>query len=266
MRGFKRPWRVRLAAFVEHRAARVAPQRWRGAVRRGAARLLPRPLAVLGMPKTGTTTLWASLHAQYGYGVTHAHRFDRLEWPAAGGKGRAVVVPVREPVGRAVSSFFWDRAVERRGDAGAWDVSAERLAEEFLERRGAADESETWFEDEVERTMGVDVYAAPFGARGWERRGGADGGYELLLVRVELADRDKLEALRGFTGRARLQLLNTNYAEDHAYGEAYRRFKAEARLPHSCLARLLEGRYARHFYGAEEREVVHRRWCGEHRD
>ena len=82
----------------------------------------------------------------------------------------------------------------------------------------------------------------------------------MLLMRLELDDVDKECAIADFLGEPSFSMQSANVGESRDYADGYRRFKREARLPPDYVERKLASRYAQHFYSAEERREIARRW------
>ena len=183
------------------------------------------PIIVYQMGRVGSASVANSLRMQ-GYDfIFHVHRMhpqnikkvreeyiSHNERPPKEDMGmklyRHVALPgrpaefislVRDPVSRNVSAFFrnFKRFTGTRHED--LDLPMEELAEVFIKNYNH-DVPLNWFDDEPKQTLGIDVYEYPF-----EKRKGygiiEKGSFRLLILKLELEDRDKERALgRGFRG------------------------------------------------------------------
>jgi hypothetical protein len=182
-----------------------------------------------------------------------------------GVRGRWKIVSlVRDPVARTVSLFFHSfpfsfvglgpPVCETPDDASR--LLSLYLGDWALGHRFALD----WFDAEVRDVFGIDVYATPFPrAEGHALYRGAT--CDLLVIRLEDLDRCGRRVLQEFLGIESLELVTANRGDDHAYAEAFRRFKTTATLPASYLDLMYDSRLARHFYSDAERAAFRARWA-----
>jgi len=242
------------------------------------------PVIVYQMGKVGSTSLTHSLDQHGVWPVHQVHRLDpsHLEeikrhrtdrgldntFPDVHKRGlqvyREIVEPrqsaklislVRNPVDRNVSAFFYNFVdVEEQYE----DCSASELIPPFLEAY-SHDVPLTWFQREPEVTLGIDVYDTPFPhGRGYIKL--QNGPFELLVLRTELPDNKKAEAVQRFLGLTEFQIQRRNTGQNKEYAETYDSFKQRITLPDSYLDRMLQSQYAQHFYSAEEIERTYDRW------
>ena len=177
-----------------------------------------------------------------------------------------VITLVRDPVARNLSSFF--QVAERRFglDLGRLGSAVEReatwmeLTDAFLDRFDEHDVPDRWFDDELRTALGVDVYEAPFPARGWSLH--ASSAADVLVLQLERLHETAKEAFPAHLGVPVLPLAPVNVGGSKDYGRLYERFISEIRLPKAYLDRAYASRYAKHFYTPIEREELARRWAG----
>lgn len=118
-----------------------------------------------------------------------------------------------------------------------------------------------WFDDEFLPATGVDVYREPFEqARGWMIL--RQDGCEVLVLRHDLADPVKSEALAAFLSIPPPKMLRANEAEAKPYSALYQEVVQRMTLPEDYVSRMLTSRYARHFFPLQERRQLAERWCG----
>ena len=242
------------------------------------------PLLVWQMGKVGSTTLAQALQGVSGLPAFHVHRLDarhmvrvRRQLVERGttlgpgyhlglalrrqivrsGRPARVLTLVREPVGRNLSAWF--QVMKRFAPRLATGNPApEAVVEAFLERY-THDEPLTWFDDELRAVTGLDVYGRSFPHdHGWMRLG--DHRWDVLVMRHDLPDEQKLAVLRETWDLDLPPLRATNLTRESSEADLYRRVLSDVRLPAAYVDRLLDSRYARHFYEAKDRRRIRRRW------
>ena len=174
---------------------------------------------------------------------------------------------VRDPVARAVSAVFQSPELARVSGvslAGAQpgELDVKRTVAwiaESIGQQGAADYPERWLARELLPVLGVDVFAHAFDrARGYRIIEGPRG--RVLLLRTEDLDRRLGAALQDFYGLGHaptVQRSNVRRGLRADYGEVLE----QLRLPESLVDRIYAGRFARHFYAADEIETFRGHWC-----
>jgi hypothetical protein len=172
-----------------------------------------------------------------------------------------IVTLVREPVARAVSSFFhrldWYLPHWQKQHAEG-RLRIEHLTEMFLEheRPWEAD----WFELELKQTFAIDVYQQPFDHnRGWQVYRRTDGQLRCLLIRTEDLRRQGKTALEQFFGIPFGEIESVNTGEEKPQGALYKPFQ-EAGLPEYFVEKCYSTKLARHFYTQEELDAFKRKW------
>jgi hypothetical protein len=181
----------------------------------------------------------------------------------AGGQLRVITI-VRDPMAHNISLFFqvFDQyagtSVQQSG------CSVDELIRIFLERY-VYSRPLTWFDAELKTTLGIDVFQHPFPVeRGYAVV--AAGDISLLVLRSELEDRQKADAIAKFLGLKDFKILRSNVTSEKAHGPLYEEFKRCIRVPDDLLKQLYESKYARHFYSDEERARLRARWRGDLRN
>jgi glucosyl-dolichyl phosphate glucuronosyltransferase len=285
--------RNRLGRAIRHYASKIAPRTTarieaRAAFRNGSAR----PILVYQMGKVGSTTVVESLsRASLPNAVLHLHAISddvaryRREHLAAGAGvpyhlelGAAVAAElsrgddrrckiislVRDPIAVQISSLFEvpEFASPEMREGGKIDAvkAAASLRKSLAEPR-ALDYIFDWFDREVARVFGIDVFAHPFpkaeGVRAF-RGEGAD----MLLLRLEDLDRVGPEALARFLGLpAPLELVRANVRAGASGGDAYRELMGQLTLDIEVCDKIYSSRFARHFYDDAEISAFTAKWC-----
>lgn len=176
-----------------------------------------------------------------------------------------IVTLVRDPIARNVSMFFqtthrWLALDPQRARyAEDPDSLMEELRERFFEHFAGHDFPDTWFDSELRRFFGIDVYEEPFGtSRGYQIY--ANDKVQVLVIRAEDLRACASAAFRDFLGVDVHELRDVNVSDEKSYASVYRRFVETVNLPATYLARMYGSRYARHFYTQEELDAFRRRW------
>lgn len=179
-----------------------------------------------------------------------------------------IVTLVRDPVERDVSGYFqhaeWRSPHLRYRDGRVLTDHAGAFVADLLERFQRYDEATdyacTWFEDELERVFGVDVYAQPFDhERGFSiiRTDTA----EVLVIRLSDLDRVFQSAMTEFLGlRGPITLVRTNETGRRAIAQVYQEVLRLLRLDRPTCERIYGTRLARHFFTDRMREAAIDRW------
>ncbi|MEZ5540430.1 MAG: putative capsular polysaccharide synthesis family protein [Pseudomonadota bacterium] len=171
-----------------------------------------------------------------------------------------VITLVREPVANNVSMFFQIIDQYLGTDLAHADCSIDALIDVFIAQYTHS-RPLTWLDAEVKTHFGIDVFEHPFPV---------EQGYtvinrdriSLLVLRVELDDRVKAQAIGDFLGLDNFELVRSNVASQKSYAAQYAQFRDRVRLPAALLEQMYESRYARHFYSAAERAAFRARWSG----
>jgi hypothetical protein len=176
-------------------------------------------------------------------------------------KGRPVnvITLVREPIAANISMFFqmFPQYVGVSQHESTHSVA--QLARIFLERY-VHSRPLTWFDAELEPTLGIDVFARGFPEeRGYERYDG--GTVRLLVLKSELDDAAKQSAIGDFLDLEGFEMLRSNVTARKQEADLYDRFKREARFDQAFLERMYGSKYARHFYSPRELERFRARWA-----
>ena len=234
----------------------------------------PGRVLIYQMGKVGSTALQEAipgalhLHSLYGHDVCPPRYGRMVASPlskAGRGASRAIrrlalarrpevriVTFVRDPLERNISMFFqnlahWlalDDVRHVRDTRIEWDALLADAFERSFNHEYALD----WFDRELKRLTGIDVFARPFDA-GQAATVFERGRYRVLLVRYERL-REATARIADFVGTGSIDLARVNRGERKWYGALYAEFKRDYQAPPELLQRLYDSRYARHFYPA----------------
>jgi hypothetical protein len=173
-----------------------------------------------------------------------------------------IITLVRDPIGRNVSMFFHDlhfwlayyfSEVKPNGPGREGvDTLIDCFTESFDHRYPLE-----WFDRELKRLTGVDVYAHSFDrAAGWTRID--EDGVSLLIVQTERLE-DCWQVIEDFCGR-KLEWREDNRGERKWYGGLYTEFLDRYCVSPDELDEIYASRYATFFFSDEARATFRRRW------
>lgn len=237
----------------------------------GAARLVRQMFTRKGvtlnyqMGKVGSSSI-GEWFRQNNVGEWHIHRFFDTPVHSRRGKNKAlkvldlalfnllkilrkdikIVTGVRFPLDRDISMYFHNAyGVELRPlpEFGRPDEVITDFDATFPVLASAS-----WFDDELKRLTGVDVFSHPF-----DKRKGFTvidfGRFHVFVYRLDKLN-DLQEELVRFFGEPDFRLIKMNQSDSKRYTELYRAFrKAYARQPGAAHA--AEERFLEHFYDAD---------------
>lgn len=201
------------------------------------------------------------------------HFSSRVKRDRPDGSRWDVITLVRDPVARNVSSFFqnlllffgYDWAEELRLKAEGTVVAelCELFRASFLQEdwvnSGKDSDPLTWFDEELLRTFGVDVFEDEFpkevGFTILDRP-----RVRVLLARLEDLDRCVAPAMEQFLGLTGFALHRRNVGLEKGYSSLYRRFVESVEFPKEYLDRLYDSKVSRHFYTEKELAAFRARW------
>jgi len=225
------------------------------------------PVLIFQMGKVGSTSIHRSLLRAYPGVVLHTHRFSpqhknwrirRLyRWGIFRKKAIHVISLTREPVGRNVSAFFQNFRRDTGLSYENANFSIDELKALFLSRY-KHEIPLGWFDKNIKGTFGLDVFSTPFPESGFATY--SRGNIRLLVIKSEIDDAEKVNALKAFLGLKQFQMLRGNIGDEKPYAETYKEFKKKVKLPPDYLSRMCESRYCRHFYDSAAIDAVKKRW------
>jgi len=250
------------------------------------------PILIYQMGKVGSSTVYQSLkRAKIKNPVYHVHflsysNLDEVEqyhrrvgakssigsvrfWRALRRKldqtGITVYVIslVREPVAREISDVFQNmknhhgELLTKNGEVDV-DKTIAALHKNFVNFNEATDYTCTWFDREILDTFGIDVYASTFDhSRGFTII--SNDRIKLLLLRMEDLSEMFEEAMHEFMGLS-IPMVRSNESSSKQHYEAYRSVLEKFTLPKSTGDKVLNSRYAQHFYPEAVRTELRGKW------
>lgn len=212
--------------------------------------------------KVGSISLVVSSRKAGTYSV-HVHSFDILGLgnqvvnsiiKSVSGK---VISLVREPIARQMS-LMWQYIGTDKEKFWNQFSSFEEIEKFFYSIPNSEDEF-SWFEVEIGKILGIDVFDYPF-----DRKKGYSiiekNGISLLLLKLERIN--ALENVIGeFLGNENFELMYGNNAEEKGYKYIYENYKRNVRIPHQFYEYYYKGnKYMDHFYTEEEKKEFYQHW------
>ena len=283
---------------------------------RALLKITRRPIFIFQMGKVGSSSAFSaiqkSLEAERGSGVAsefdrskyilfHSHRVSELRflyrsmilWRIRLGLPLKVVVPIREPIARNVSAFFFyyyrSMLIQSRGSRRYLNISIKDLATLFLMDSRPATPSYllqdihkhlvisndslcisehqftlNWFDKHFKPLTRIDVYKKPFPVdRKWQIYN--RGSIRVLLYRVDLKRSEQAKLISGFLG------IKLDEIEDkrstikigmRKQVKGYSQFCESVKLPEQYIERMHSSRFAQHFWSPQELNAAADKWRG----
>jgi hypothetical protein len=246
------------------------------------------PIVVYQMGKVGSSSVWLSLQEQLGRDrVVHTHYMSDenldyweakmattkpLAWPMLRYHqfGRVIrrhvvdrnqrakfITLVRDPIAVNIGFFFQMYQLHTGYKFLQSPLSLDELIEVYLN----SDQTRpiNWFDTEIKRVLGIDVYAFPFPKdKGYQHL--YRGNFDLLIIKTETDDAVKTEAIKAFLNMPEFTLERHNVTEERYDGEVYKAFKQRIELPESLVNEMYDSRYMRHFYSVAEIAKFRAKW------
>ncbi|HWO40246.1 MAG TPA: putative capsular polysaccharide synthesis family protein [Candidatus Eisenbacteria bacterium] len=226
------------------------------------------PVLIYQMGKVGSSSIYRSLKPIWPGLTMHTHFITRdakksqtahiiYERAIRPGRPIFVISPVREPIARNVSTFFQNFECETGIKYQNSTFSVNDLIQFFL-RQFKHYDALRWFDNRFRVELGLDVYDYAFPASGSAVI--SHQNIKLLLMRSELPDEVKENAIRNFLELPHFVLSNTNSSAEKDYSEMYRQFKHTFVPPKWYFEAMYGSRFFNHFYDAVQRAMFIAHW------
>jgi hypothetical protein len=242
------------------------------------------PIIVYSMRRTSSVAVHKSLERD-GQFTFAAHSFDLGTPQGLSGIGRwgarhifakrrpvKIITLVRNPLENMISIFSRKSLgvvlnVPLETIAAGEELTAEKLAHEFLEvhcGQKRHHQEVFWFDNEIKKVLGIDVYQYPFNHEdGFCRIN--QPPFDLLILRTEVPADRKERLIADFIGSPTFKLISSEEAteggaegtvglpaERSRYGSLYKDLKKCIRMPRAQWEALAESDYMRHFCSPAE--------------
>ncbi len=184
-----------------------------------------------------------------------------------------VISLVREPLSRNIAAFFENCEFVYLPETKQYRISSDLYAFEplLVNEKGLDDIVELflkwgdhdtplkYFDKQIKRVFGIDVYASAFDReRGYQVYEGKNA--DLMVLKLEKLDDCAAEAFRDFLGIENFSLVNANVASQKDYAELYKNIKSFITFPKAYVDRLYDSRFMSTFYTDEEKTEFLSRW------
>ena len=196
-------------------------------------------------------------------------------WRAKLGLPLSVVCPIREPIARDVSAFFYFYLFHRIRNRVMSIKQIENTPLEELQRLFCEDPRPTnqhgsdqlsehsfstnWFDRCFKPLLNIDVYKRPFPVdRKWQTY--HRGFTKVLLYRIDLERSEQLKLIASFLNLELNELIVANKSDKHIYANVYKKFNETAKLPEQYIRKVHGSRFAKHFWSPEELKSAADKW------
>jgi len=167
-----------------------------------------------------------------------------------------IITIIREPISRNESFFFQDLHIplcqmNKRNWTWVYQKdNIDALTEEYFTSLNK-DHGINWFDNEIKKYLGIDVYKYPFSQ--------SDGysiikqkNMELLILKLERLNEYDSSIFNDFLGVDNFTLINQNIGQDKWYSGLYKEFKSKVTYSKEYVDSMYNSEYMRHFYSEEE--------------
>lgn len=225
------------------------------------------PVFVFQMGKVGSYTVKSTLTNLWNAPVVHGHNYAHLSKQDQGTLDAAkqnaeplfVLCPIREPIGRNISSFFHNFERDTGEPFERNKYSTDDLRELFLSKAQHNVPIE-WFDRNFRPVFGIDVFDEPF-SKSTRYKEYSRENVRALVYQSELDPAVQLEIISQFLGVKLPQWDFENVSSTKRYARAYKQFKSRVRLPEVYLQMMFTSRYFRHFYHQDVKEALRQKWA-----
>lgn len=251
------------------------------------------PVVAYSMPKTASAAVYKALRRAPGVLALKSHTLRPEHWrkrrldPAwmpgwtgmwrdhwhtdrlihqrivARGRPCRFIALVRDPVATNLSAFVYFASywfADLPACPSLRDMPEPELLDAFLTRYPHHVTTD-WFDLEPKAELGIDVYATPFphdaGHAVYQQ-----GPFEMLVLRTELPDEAKNDAINAFLGTRSVRVPRFNTSEQHGVATPQKTLKRLIAARPDYVNALIDHRFTAHFWSPAEREAMRARWLG----
>ena len=227
------------------------------------------PILVYQMGKVGSTSIIDSLAGRWDGPVLHCHH---IEFPKTRyiynnhykkNKPIYIISLTREPISRNISAFFQNLTIFTQAKVDSFADSTESLIQKFLDSY-PHEMPLVWFQDHIERNFSINVFEHPFPESGYVHI--SRDNLHLLILRAEISDKLKEEAISSFLKMPNFKLTRSNVGSSKDYAKLYKNFKDSLILPQTYLDQMYDSLYFKHFYAGKIGVELSERWRLKTRD
>lgn len=242
------------------------------------------PVLVLTMAKVGSSSVYYSIKQSSKIPVFHIHGLNEEEelegidtclksgvYPGrrspvflineeiiAKENPFRVISLFRNPIERNISAFF-DVFELRVGVAPEKYQGTMEELEALYHKHMQHSYVLEWFDKHFYDGTGVDIYATPFDVEAQFKKYRSNG-MDILIMDSAIEDNVKERLISEFCEIEDFKLINKNITGQRKSSSLYADFKRQVRFSEQYLSRLLDSKYAVHFFSVKERERLFNRW------
>jgi len=222
------------------------------------------PVFIFQMGKVASSSIYHSLKKQYPGAVGHAHHIGSSNWASElfyhwykRGNQIKIISPIRDPIGRNVSSFFQQYSDYTKKEFEQLNLGTDKLINDFINQY-PHDVPLTWFDDNIKKYFDIDIYDTEFSSTGSKVY--SSNNVSLLVFRIDLDDLLKEKAIQEFLDFESFRLCNKNVSSNKEYYDIYKQFINTIRLPEAYLLKMKNSKFFNYFYTNNEIEKIISRW------
>ena len=222
------------------------------------------PVFIYQMGKVASSSIHYSLKTQYPGAVAHAHHIGGTNWASEvlydwfkRGNEIKIISPVRDPIGRNISSFFQQYSDYTKKEYERLNLDTDKLIDDFINQY-PHDVPLTWFDDNIKKYFDMDIYDKQFPETGIAKY--RLKNVSLLVFRIDLDDSLKEKAIQDFLTFKSFRLYNKNVSSSKEYYDTYKQFISLVKLPETYLSKMKNSRFFKHFYTNNEIDKIVSRW------
>ena len=177
-----------------------------------------------------------------------------------------IISMVRDPIARQISDIFENLeliCMEAKMPSVLFDAVE---IYNFIEKKFADDSFFdyvfNWFDNELKKVFGIDVFAHPFNREsGWSLY--RNGNTEALIIRLDDLSRVGENVITNFLGyesKRKIPILKANVRSQTQQSDAYQFVKDRLRLNKFFCEKIYASRFVRHFYSDDQVKKMSRQW------
>ncbi len=226
------------------------------------------PIIVYQMGKVASMSVYTSLKEQYPGTTLHRHELIPTEWQDATllnhtnnlHKPLLIISMMRDPIARNISAFFQNFEVITGVKPADSKFSMKELETiYFTNPKMDHDPPYTWFDKNIKRHLGIDIFAQPFPKEEGSARF-KNGSIEVLLMKAEIDNTKKEKLIKELTRLNSFELKSSNVGEDKEYAGMYSEFKKSVTIPKEYLDTFYNSPAIKYFYTDAEIESMRKKW------
>lgn len=228
-------------------------------------------------PKTGSTTICTSLLFRYSYNILHTSFWmsqeDKMNYKKWNKK---MIIGVREAISENISLIYQLREAYEGDLFWKW-INPQKLFDYYIvdsilnpvarrnEKRYGFEEElgypmliQSWFEDELETGLNINIFDYPFDK---------EAGYQIIkvdeceILLYCLESMNSLEKVFGeFVGIENFKFIKANEGKFKWYNDSYQNFKRCVTMPQEYIDISYNSKYMKHFYTEEKILEFREKW------